>query len=163
MSKTPIKFFGHDVDTTNDLKIIKLLAKHGNRGYGIWWRLVELLYKSSNFKLPADYELLGNYFAEPHELIRSIVEDFELFAIEDNTFYSKSATARAKKMKKKIDNAKKAVKARWDKEKESKTAQPPPVLPFNSSNNRAEQRLKEVYGEEIEQEAIRNKVEKYDL
>lgn len=37
-------WFKHDIDAQRDIKIRKLIRKHGYEGYGLYWHVVELLY-----------------------------------------------------------------------------------------------------------------------
>ena len=34
-------YFSHDYNARNDIKIKKLIAKHGYLGYGIFWAIIE--------------------------------------------------------------------------------------------------------------------------
>ena len=46
-------YFSHDYNSRNDVKIKKLLSKHGLLGYGIFWAIIEELYNNTNV-LPLD-------------------------------------------------------------------------------------------------------------
>ena len=46
-------YFSHDYNTRADIKIKKLIVKHGYEGYGIFWALIEALYQNEN-ALPLD-------------------------------------------------------------------------------------------------------------
>ena len=41
-----MKYFKHDLEARNDDKIFELIEAHGMQGYGIWWVLLEELYKA---------------------------------------------------------------------------------------------------------------------
>ncbi len=43
-----MKYFKHDLVTRDDDKIFELIEAHGVQGYGIWWVILEELYKSED-------------------------------------------------------------------------------------------------------------------
>ena len=53
-ASAPLRYFAHDSDANQDLKIQMLLDDHGMCGYGMWWRLVELLASTDSHKLEID-------------------------------------------------------------------------------------------------------------
>lgn len=88
-------YFSHDYSTTNDPKIQALLGKFGSKGYGIYWRVVEILHEEQDHKLhlkPYMFEAIASTFKEDVKLINNIinysVEVCELFIKEDNYLYS---------------------------------------------------------------------------
>jgi hypothetical protein len=50
-----MKYFKHDLSTRDDDKIFELIEAHGMQGYGLWWVLLEELYKAEDqgFRLEA--------------------------------------------------------------------------------------------------------------
>lgn len=38
-------WFPHDIDSTDDINIQRIIHQYGAEGYGIWWRVVEILHK----------------------------------------------------------------------------------------------------------------------
>jgi hypothetical protein len=53
-------YFPHDYEPTSDPKIQALIGEHGALGYGIYWRIVEMLHSNSEHKLPhKDYIILA--------------------------------------------------------------------------------------------------------
>jgi hypothetical protein len=71
-----ITYFIHDVNASQDSKILRLLMKHGNIGYGIFWRIIEIMAQSNDGYLSADFNLLGYLLREKNELVKSVVCDF---------------------------------------------------------------------------------------
>jgi len=45
-------YFAHDYEPTSDPKISALLAEFGAEGYGIYWRIVEMLHSNPDHKIP---------------------------------------------------------------------------------------------------------------
>jgi hypothetical protein len=132
--------------------------EYGWQGYGLWWALVEMLGETADYQLSADYKSLAFGLQAKENTIKSIIEDFGLFVVKDGFFFSKSLRNRMKikdaEHKKKSEAGKKGNEIRWKKEEKQpqKTAQ----------ELRAEKRMREVYGTEIEQDQIRNKVIKWE-
>jgi hypothetical protein len=90
------EYFSHDYNTTNDPKIIALLGDYGAVGYGIYWRIVELLHSESSHSLPFKKYIflsIAKQMSTPVEQVESIVEScitiYELFTKNDDCFYCK--------------------------------------------------------------------------
>ena len=45
-------YFPHDYDPTGDPKMQALLGEFGGCGYGVFWRIIEMLHSDSSHKLP---------------------------------------------------------------------------------------------------------------
>ncbi len=45
-------YFQHDYEPTSDPKISALLAEYGAEGYGIYWRIIEMLHSNPEHKIP---------------------------------------------------------------------------------------------------------------
>lgn len=81
-------YFPHDCTARNDVKILKLRRIYGAKGYGIFWMLIEVLRETTDYKLPISaIEELAFDFREPKEIIASVINDFELFEINNNYFF----------------------------------------------------------------------------
>lgn len=112
-------YFSHDYNTRTDIKIKKLIQKHGYVGYGIFWAIVEDLYNNAN-ALPEDYESIAYDLREDEKLIISIINDFDLFVISNKIISSESVERRLILRDAKTDAARAAALARWEKEREKK-------------------------------------------
>ena len=95
MKKKETYYFSHDYSTTNDPKIQALLGKFGATGYGIYWRIVEMLHEDQEHKLylkPFVYEAISSTLKEETKLVKQIIsysiEMCELFILKDNYIYS---------------------------------------------------------------------------
>lgn len=115
-------FFSHDYNARSDPKIKKLLRIHGWEGYGIFWSLVEDLYSNDNC-LELDYDLISYDLRANIDLVKSVINDFELFAIEGNTFGSASIQKRLDERDSKSKKARASIRKRWDKEKEKENSE----------------------------------------
>ena len=86
MKKT---FFNHDSNARNDLKLIKLRKCGGWEYYGIYFAILELLFSEENKLCIEDYETLAFGLQCDTDKLKQVIEDFDLFVIEGNCFYSK--------------------------------------------------------------------------
>jgi hypothetical protein len=87
------EYFSHDYNATLDPKIIALLGDYGAIGYGIYWRIVEMLHAEESHTLPLKdyiYKALAKQMSTSVEQISTIINDcinvYELF-IKDNDFF----------------------------------------------------------------------------
>lgn len=51
-SKKDTFWFAHDYEPTNDPKIQAMMADYGGLGYGIYWRIIEMLHSDAEHQLP---------------------------------------------------------------------------------------------------------------
>lgn len=105
-------YFSHDYNTRQDIKIKKLLVKHGMIGYGCFWSIIEDLYNNAN-ALPLDYESISYDLRVSENVIDSIINDFDLFMIEGNEFGSKSVEKRLEERNEKSTKARQSALKRW--------------------------------------------------
>ncbi len=88
--------------------------KHGMEGIGVFWCIVEMIYEDGGF-MPPEYERIAFELRTNTELVRSVVEDFELFNYDGENFWSESIIERLKERCSKSESARKAVYMRWEK------------------------------------------------
>jgi uncharacterized protein YdaU (DUF1376 family) len=105
-------YFSHDYNARNDEKIISLLFQHGYAGYGIYWALIENLYHNAN-ALRTHYECIAYELRADCELVKSVINDFDLFEIDGEFFYSKSIERRLNERKEKSIKASISASKRW--------------------------------------------------
>ena len=91
-------WFKHDCNAQHDPKVIDLLIKYGWEGYGLFWALVERLSLESNYKLKRKYDRIAFALQTDNSHIKSIIEDFDLFVLENDYFYSESLMKRMEKL-----------------------------------------------------------------
>lgn len=63
--------------------------KHGIAAYGIYVALMQLLEEDENHKLSKDYSMIAYEMRVDVSVVQSVVEDFDLFEVEEEYFYSK--------------------------------------------------------------------------
>lgn len=109
-------YFTHDYGARNDPKLINLQIKHGMAGLGCYWCIVEMLFEEGG-EIPLEYERIAFTLRIDTNVIRSIIEDFNLFVFEENMISSKSVLKRIEIRNEKSQKAKESVNHRWDKYK----------------------------------------------
>ena len=132
-------YFSHDYNSRNDVKIKKLLSKHGLLGYGIFWAIIEELYNNTNV-LPMDYDTISYDLRIDKSVLISVINDYDLFVFDGDTFGSLSVERRLKERDKRSHKARQSVLKRWNKAKEDTN-----VLQSNNEPNT----IKEIKGNEI--------------
>lgn len=150
-------YFSHDYNSRNDEKIKSLIFKHGLRGYGIFWAVIEDLYNNTN-ELQTNYERIAFELREEVSIVKSVIEDFELFVISDNYFGSNSVQKRLDARAEKSKKAKESVKLRWQKHQENKGIDTNVLQTNNDSNTikeRKEKEIKEIKGNDIEERKLK--------
>ena len=105
-------YFTHDFNARTDVKIKKLIQKHGLLGYGLYWAIIEDLYNNAN-ALPTDYDGIAFDMRTHCDIIKSVIHDFDLFIIGKNTFKSKSIEKRLNERKDKSIKATQSANKRW--------------------------------------------------
>nr|WP_298560531.1 hypothetical protein [uncultured Prevotella sp.] len=69
-------------------EIVRARMKHGMISYGIYVALMDCLEESDEHKLSKDYEMIAYDMRTDVSVVQSVVEDFGLFKVEDECFYS---------------------------------------------------------------------------
>ena len=112
MKKT---YLQHQSNSFTDIKIIKMRSKLGIESYGIFWALLELLFNEENKLCIDDYSVLAFSLQCDADKLKSVIEDFDLFIIEDGCFYSKRLNEHIDNINSKSLKAKESVNKRWEK------------------------------------------------
>jgi hypothetical protein len=110
MKKT---FFNHDSSARNDYRIIKLRANLGYEGYGIFWAVLELLFTEENKICTNQYDILAYGIQCDADKLKRVIEDFDLFVIEDGCFYSSRLNNQIDEINSKSKKAKESAAKRW--------------------------------------------------
>jgi len=111
MKKT---YLQHQSNSFTDIKIIKMRAKLGIESYGIFWALLELLFNEENKLCIDDYSVLAFSLQCDADKLKSVIEDFDLFVIEDGCFYSKRLNNHIDTINSKSIKAKESASKRWN-------------------------------------------------
>ena len=114
-------YFSHDYNARSDEKIKRLIRKHGLFGYGLFWAIVEDLYNNAN-ALRTDYDSIAFDLRADCEVVKSIINDFDLFMIDGDFFGSASIQRRLDERFKKSEKARESASYRWDRHKDDANA-----------------------------------------
>jgi len=118
-----IMYFSHDVTARQDEKVKDLIFKHGLLGYGIFWAIVEDLYQNANV-LQTNYERMSFEFRCDIEVLKSVINDFNLFVFNEDQFGSMSVQKRLDKQQEKSLKAKESINYRWSYERNTNVIRP---------------------------------------
>ena len=114
MKKT---YFNHDSNARNDLKLIRLRSAGGFEFYGIYFAILELLFAEENKICVSQYDILAYGLQCDANKLRAVIEDFDLFIIEDGCFYSRRLNNQIDEINNKSNIAKENAKKRWNNAK----------------------------------------------
>jgi len=98
-------YFSHDFDPTGDPKMSAMIGEYGAVGYGIFWRIVEMLHADKDHSLPLKkyiYQAIAKQLLNSAKqnlviddlpqyvetFIKDCIEDYELFALQGDRFSS---------------------------------------------------------------------------
>lgn len=108
-------YFSHDYNVRTDDKIKKVFRKLWLEWYWLFWCIIEDLYNNAN-ALQLDYDWLAFDYRTTPETIKTLIEDFDLFIIDWEIFYSKSVQDRLDKRDEKSAKARENANKRWNKD-----------------------------------------------
>ena len=110
-------YFSHDSNARNSDKLIPLRASMGVEGYGIYFMLLERLREEPDYMSVKDYNMLAFDFRVDAAKVKSVVENFGLFAFTEDgkCFYSEGFTRRMSVKDNKSEKARLSALSRWEK------------------------------------------------
>jgi len=140
-------FFAHDCNARQDEKIALVRMQHGAEGYAAYFMTLEVLRTASDYMLSRNYSILSFDFHISEDVIKSVIEEFDLFEFTpDNRFYS---SRMMRNIEKTTGRAKKAALARWSKKskKSTKKAEDKHKVTIAEKIEACKKRKKEFYNE----------------
>lgn len=133
-----MEYFSHDYKARHDRKLVTLLMKKGVEGIGVFWCIIEMLYEEGGRINTNEYERITFELRTSYDVVKSVVEDFKLFKIVDEQFYSESVIDRLKQRSDKSAKARESISKRWEKSKNTDV-----IRTYNDSNTIKESKVKE--------------------
>lgn len=122
-------YFSHDYEPTSDLKIGAMLTEYGAVGYGLFWRLVEILHSEQSHKIPHKkyvfLTLAKQMLTDVEQIkafVKSCIEVYELFESDGEYFWSNRVLRNIEKRNEIKEKRANAGKASAEKRKEAKEA-----------------------------------------
>lgn len=108
-------FFSHDYTPLEDKNLLKLFITMGAEGYGIYWLVVEFMHQ--NTFIVGEEELLAFKFRVDVEKIKRVMNEFQLFRIEeretDSVYISDRILRNLNYVEQKNEDKKQAANVRW--------------------------------------------------
>tara|TARA_R100001594_G_scaffold43128_1_gene75290 strand:- start:1523 stop:2386 length:864 start_codon:yes stop_codon:yes gene_type:complete len=94
-------YFSHDSNARNDQRLMKVRMKYGPEGYGIYFMIIEILRDTENYTLNLnDVDSICYDLRVDKNKVIDVLQNYDLFAFNDNFFYSKSLSRRMEKLDK---------------------------------------------------------------
>jgi len=88
-------YFPHDFEPTSDPKMTAMIGNLGGLGYGVFWRVIEMLHSSESHRLPCKqyiYEAIAKQMLANAEQIQAMLicfaKDYELLSTDGEFFWS---------------------------------------------------------------------------
>ena len=116
MGKITKHWFKHDMFASQDSKLKKLDYKYPIVGYGLFFKIIEMLYQQDG-ELENDIDFLAHNLNYDKEIVRTVIEDFELFAYDDNIITNDRVQEGLKEITEISKKRSKSSKLRWEAEK----------------------------------------------
>lgn len=150
-------YFSHDYNPTSDPKIQALIGEYGAVGYGIFWRIVEMLHEDELHKLQCKkyiYLALAKQMLTSVEQVESIIKNcidtYELFKTDGDFFWSERVMRNINKRTELSNKRSKAGKMSAEMRKNSTSVE---QLPTSVEQNPTKERKgKEIKGKENKEE-----------
>lgn len=142
-------YFTHDFNAQNDEKVESMIFRLGWESYGLFWALIEKLAQDPNHRLKKEYDRISNVLRTTENLIKRIVEDFGLFVVDLEFFYSERLIRHFEKREEKSQKAKDSIRKRWDKNTNV-------IRTYYECNTIKERKEKEIKEKEIKEKEILN-------
>jgi len=120
------RFFGHDYDMRNDIKIRALRRQYGHTGYAVWCFILETLTGSDNFEIEYNdltKELLANDFDTDPDTLTGIVDfccKVNLLQVRDDRLFSEAHKRRFQAIdeqrERRSEAGRRNIAKRWNKQ-----------------------------------------------
>ena len=138
-------YFSHDANAKDDPKILRLRMELGWEGYGLFWALIELLRNESDHRMRTHCKSIAFALQTQEETIKRIINDFDLFVIDEEYFWSESLLKRMELKEERSEKARESAKKRWNKDIDAN------AMRTHSERNADAMQLKERKGKEIKE------------
>lgn len=136
-------YFSHDSNAKDDPKILQLRMELGWEGYGLFWALIELLRNESDYRMRTHYKSIAFALQTQEDTIKKLINDFDLFVINEQYFWSESLLKRMELKEERSEKARESAKKRWNQNNDAN------AMRTHSEGNADAMQLKERKGKEI--------------
>ena len=111
--KTNKSYFSHDSNARNSDKLLKVRMDLGAEGYAIYFMILERLREEDDYISKNDYMMIAYDLRVDEEKVKKVINDYDLFIVDDGVFYSKSFMERMNIKDSKKLKAQNAVSKKW--------------------------------------------------
>lgn len=108
-------YFQHDYEPLSDPKLLALVGEFGAAGYGIFWRIVEMLHSDESHRLGHEkyiYSAIAKQMSTPVEQVEEVInysiEVCKLFVSDGESFWSERVYRNVEKREEIADKKRKA-------------------------------------------------------
>ena len=140
-------YFPHDYEPTSDPKIQALLGEYGAEGYGVYWRIVEMLHSDDGHELPMKQYL---YLAVAKQMLTTVerVQEIITFCIDVcELFVSSNEHIFSERVNRNVNKRQAMIKQRVEAGKKSAEARKRKVEETNETTTTVERPLNEIQRE----------------
>ena len=118
--KNKKSYFSHDSNARNSDKLLKVRMDLGAEGYAIYFMILERLRDEDDYMSKNDYLMIAYDLRVDEEKVKKVINDYDLFIVNDDVFYSKSFLERMNIKDAKRLKAQESINKRWENEKNKK-------------------------------------------
>jgi hypothetical protein len=136
-------YFSHDSNAKDDPKILQLRMELGWEGYGLFWAIIEMLRNESDYRMRTHYKSIAFALQTQEDTIKKLINDFDLFVIDEQCFWSESLLKRMELKEERSEKARESAKKRWNQNNDAN------AMRTHSEGNADAMQLKERKGKEI--------------
>lgn len=108
-------YLKHDYYARQDPKMQHLLATHGVAGVGLFWCIIEQLFEQGGTLPMSSVNIIAWQLHCDIKFVESVINDFNLFVSDGESFWSESAKTRLEEMKSKSETNRKNAKKKYEK------------------------------------------------
>jgi len=108
------EYFRHDYDAAEDEKIVRILKAMGPEGYGIYWLIIEKLYKHGG-EILFDPDTMAWEMRAQCDRIATVMQSDLFYKTDAGMLRSHSVNRRLEEREGRTEQAKTAAKFRWNK------------------------------------------------
>lgn len=109
-----IFWFRHDTDASSDIRMQRLSRKYGMEGVGIYWTIVETLYREGGMITLDKVPDLAYGMHVEEVIVDEIIKTSGLFQFDKANFWSKRALEELSTKQEISEKARQSARARWD-------------------------------------------------
>jgi hypothetical protein len=127
-----LQYFSHDIYASQDSKIQDLMMEMGTSGYGIYWILIESLYKNFGKLEHSARNRICHFYKIDKDDLDKVIENYGLFVITETEFFSEGVLERIVMIQQRSDEGKKNIRKRFPITENNRT----PITENNRTPNR---------------------------